>query len=192
MIRPQKHTVSKVSVVLMITCSIFTGCTGESSKPYHYEIHDGLIVREGNNIAGKAQEFPVKKSFSGGGVLSCSDCHDNITPNPEKRELLEWHDDIMFDHDSENRWCIDCHDLNERNSLRLASGKLLDFDNSHKLCGQCHGVKLRDWKAGVHGKRIGEWNGRKEYFLCVHCHDPHTPRFEKIKPEPPPVKQEDL
>jgi len=98
----------------------------------------------------------------------------------------------MFNHDSENRWCLDCHDLKNRDYLRLASGKLLDFKESYKLCGQCHGEKFRDWKVGVHGKRTGEWNGKKEYLLCVHCHNPHSPKFKELTPEPPPVAQEDI
>ena len=103
--------------------------------------------------------------------------------------ILEMHEDIVesFTHDNENRWCLDCHDANVRDSLRLASGKLLDFKESYKLCGQCHGDKLRDWKVGVHGKRTGEWNGQKQYLLCVHCHNPHSPRFKMINPEPPPI-----
>jgi hypothetical protein len=40
----------------------------------------------------------------------------------------------------------------------------------------------------VHGKRTGEWSGRKIYRLCVHCHDPHQPRFRPITPKPPPVQ----
>ncbi|WP_319499904.1 cytochrome c3 family protein [uncultured Draconibacterium sp.] len=128
------------------------------------------------------------------GIFPCNDCHSEIEPNPERRELVDMHDDItaIFNHDSDNRWCLDCHDLNNRDSLRLASGKLLDFKESYKLCGQCHGLKLRDWKVGVHGKRTGEWNGKKEYLLCVHCHNPHAPKFELLTPEPPPVMQENI
>ena len=39
----------------------------------------------------------------------------------------------------------------------------------------------------MHGKRIGMWNGKKTYFLCVNCHNPHAPRFKALKPEPPPI-----
>ncbi len=124
----------------------------------------------------------------------CNDCHADQEPNPARRELIDMHDDIsgMFDHDKENRWCTDCHDLNQRDSLHLASGERIGFDVSYKLCGQCHGDKLRDWKVGVHGKRIGMWNGRKEYFLCVHCHNPHSPRFKPLEPKAPPTRPEDI
>lgn len=142
----------------------------------------------------KNAEIAVEQPPFTEGIFPCNDCHSEIVPNPVRRELVDMHDDIsaIFNHDSANRWCLDCHDMNKRDSLRLASGKLLDFKESYKLCGQCHGEKLRDWKVGVHGKRTGEWNGKKEYLLCVHCHNPHTPKFKEITPEPPPVLQEDI
>ena len=138
----------------------------------------------------KNEEIAVSPPPFSDGIFPCNDCHSSQTPNPVRRKLVDFHEEIsdMFNHDSQNRWCLDCHDLNNRDSLKLASGKLLDFKKSYKLCGQCHGDKLRDWKVGVHGKRIGEWNGKKEYFLCVSCHNPHSPKFAQLKPEPPPVK----
>jgi hypothetical protein len=126
------------------------------------------------------------------GIFPCNDCHKFQKPVPVRRKL-NWHEDIteIFNHDSQNRWCLDCHDFNNRDSLKLASGQLLDFKESYKLCGQCHGDKLRDWKVGVHGRRTGYWNGKKQYFLCVSCHNPHSPKFKPIKPEPPPVREDE-
>ena len=49
-----------------------------------------------------------------------------------------------------------------RDQLHLASGEPVPFDESYRLCGQCHGEKYRDWRAGVHGRRVGEWNGAKQ------------------------------
>jgi len=119
-------------------------------------------------------------------IFPCSECHSEMKPNPKKRELEDMHDDIILKHDEKNRWCLDCHDSNNRDKLHMASGKLLDFTESYKLCGQCHGPKLREWKNGIHGKRTGFWNGKKKYLLCAHCHNPHSPKFKKIKPEPAP------
>jgi hypothetical protein len=122
------------------------------------------------------------------GIFPCSQCHNkDLKPNPQRRKL-EMHDDIVLNHDEKHRWCLDCHDLQNRDMLHLASGQLLDFKESYLLCGQCHGEKFRDWEKGVHGKRTGSWNGQKQYLLCVNCHNPHSPRFKKLKPEPPPVK----
>jgi uncharacterized CHY-type Zn-finger protein len=118
----------------------------------------------------------------------CSMCHEDLETNPERRLLEEMHDDIEFKHDEENRWCLDCHDTANRDMLHSAGGELIDFKESYKLCGQCHGPKLRDWKAGIHGRRTGNWNGQKQYLLCAHCHDPHSPKYKSMKPEPPPKK----
>lgn len=122
------------------------------------------------------------------GIFPCSECHADMEVNLQRRELEDFHDDIIFKHDETNRWCFDCHDAHNRDMLHTASGELIDFTESYKLCGQCHGPKLRDWRAGIHGRRTGNWNGQKQYLLCAHCHDPHMPKFKKIKPEPPPER----
>ena len=170
---------------------LFFGC---KNRRDNFEINNIYKETEGNIRPVPSQEFAVEAPPFSDGAFPCTDCHANFPPNPAKRILVEWHEEIsaVFDHDSENRWCLDCHDVNKRDSLRLASGKLLDFKESYKLCGQCHGDKYRDWKVGVHGKRTGEWNGKKEYLLCVSCHNPHSPKFQELTPEPPPVRQEDI
>jgi hypothetical protein len=166
--------------------SIMAGCTssGEGYNNIKYlDTSSDVTARNKSN-----EQIAVSPPPFTDGIFPCNDCHKDQKPNPVRRKLVDMHDSIsdIFNHDSQNRWCLDCHDLNNRDSLRLASGKLLDFKESYKLCGQCHGDKLRDWKVGVHGKRIGEWNGKKEYFLCVTCHNPHSPKFKQLKPEPPP------
>ena len=121
-------------------------------------------------------------------IFPCSECHADMDVNPERRELEDEHVAIseMFNHASEQRWCLDCHNQDDRDKLRLANGDPVSFEESYILCGQCHGTIFRDWKAGIHGKRTGEWNGKKQYRLCVHCHNPHSPKFKPIKPLPPP------
>ncbi|MDA0322085.1 MAG: hypothetical protein O2923_05130 [Verrucomicrobia bacterium] len=126
-------------------------------------------------------------------VFPCSDCHDGSEEvNRTRRPLEDFHEEIILKHDEKNRWCLDCHDAQNRDKLHLASGELLDFEESYKLCGQCHGPKLRDWRAGDHGKRTGSWSGAKQYLLCVHCHNPHAPKFGSLQPLPPPVRPEDI
>ncbi len=125
------------------------------------------------------------------GIFPCSECHKDLEVNTNRREL-SFHEDIQLKHHAEEqRWCLDCHNPTDRDKLRLASGKLIPFTESYYLCGQCHGTHFRDWKAGVHGKRTGMWNGKKEYRLCVHCHNPHQPRFKPLEPLPPPLRPED-
>ena len=125
-------------------------------------------------------------------VFPCSQCHAETDVVNRTRRTVDFHDDVHFDHDAEHRWCLDCHDAQHRDKLRLADGSLLDFTQSYLLCAQCHGTKFRDWKAGEHGRRTGSWSGQKVYLLCVHCHDPHSPKFKPIHPMPPPQRQEDM
>jgi len=117
------------------------------------------------------------------GIFPCSSCHNKaMPPNRTRRVLTDFHTDIDLRHDTEHRWCLDCHDADNRDQLHLASGEAVKFEESYKLCGQCHGEKYRDWRAGVHGRRVGQWNGQKQYLLCVHCHSPHQPHFKPMTP----------
>jgi hypothetical protein len=122
------------------------------------------------------------------GIFPCSDCHNDLPVNRTRRTLADMHTEIVLKHDEEHRWCLDCHDAEKRDVLHLASGEHVPFEESYRLCGQCHGEKLRDWRAGVHGRRTGEWNGRKQYLLCAHCHNPHQPKFAAMAPKPAPVR----
>ncbi len=126
------------------------------------------------------------------GIYPCSDCHDGENVDTKRRKLEGYHEEIVFEHDAENRWCLDCHDAKNRDQLRRADGSPIPFTESWRLCGQCHGPTLRDWKAGDHGKRTGSWNGPKQYLLCVHCHNPHSPKFKPLPPKAPPQRPEDV
>jgi hypothetical protein len=136
------------------------------------------------------QEFPVAPPPMTEGLFPCSNCHASMQANRTKRELKEEHTDIKLHHAETMRWCLDCHDAKNRDKLRLFNGDLIDFTESYRLCGECHGPQYGDWKAGIHGKRVGYFagSGKRTYFLCAHCHDPHQPPFKPLKPEPPPHK----
>jgi len=136
--------------------------------------------------------YRVRQSLAYEDYFPCTDCHAEMEVNRERRELEEMHDDIQLDHGPKERWCFDCHNPDDRDSLRLANGTLIGFDESYRLCGQCHGTIFRDWRAGIHGRREGYWNGAKSYLLCAHCHNPHAPRFQAIEPLPPPVRPQFL
>jgi Doubled CXXCH motif (Paired_CXXCH_1) len=127
------------------------------------------------------------------GIFPCSQCHQG-QGDRQPREL-GFHEDIqdrLRRHAPQRRWCLDCHDFGTRDMLHLSSGELVPFTESYRVCAQCHYDKYRDWRLGIHGKRVGRWNGPKTYLLCVNCHDPHSPRFKPLAPERPPRRPEDL
>ena len=176
----------KIGIILfMLTVPGFNGCNQDKQtlqeQPISSEVNTGFA-------ADSTILIPVG-SFSSD-YFPCSMCHDELPLNTQRRKLVDMHDDIVFDHDSANRWCLACHSATTRDSLVLAGGQLLGFPESYRLCGQCHGPKYRDWRLGIHGKRTGNWNGQKQYFLCVQCHDPHSPKIKPLQPMPPPRRPE--
>ncbi len=70
-------------------------------------------------------------------------------------------------------------------------GNPISFNQPQKLCGKCHGQIYRDWRDGIHGKRIGSWRdgGKKRWWVCTECHNPHDvqPGFKQLAPEPAPA-----
>ncbi|MBI3924832.1 MAG: hypothetical protein HY319_04765 [Armatimonadetes bacterium] len=155
------------------------------------EFREILDVDPLEGLDGSDAEFPVPPPPLDEEYFPCSGCHDPEMDNPKRRELEE-HLDIQLNHGDKSRWCLDCHDFQDRDSLKLAGGQKIPFTESYRLCGQCHGTQYRDWRVGIHGKRTGYWNGPKRYLLCAHCHWPHEPRFKSLKPLPPPVRPEYL
>jgi hypothetical protein len=119
------------------------------------------------------------------GIFPCSQCHDGGgDPAARARRPLEFHGEVQdrLAHLGSQRWCLDCHDFQDRDALHLSGGERIPFSESYALCGQCHYDKYRDWRLGIHGKRVGRWDGAKTYLLCVHCHDPHAPAVKALVP----------
>jgi len=163
--------------VILVVLALTALLTASDSKPAASPSQEGQKHEE-------RVELPPPPFTEG--IFPCSTCHASMKPNRTRRALM-MHTEIELKHDEEHRWCLDCHDADNRDWLHLASGERVSFEESYRLCGQCHGEKLRDWRVGVHGRRTGSWNGPKTYLLCVHCHNPHQPRFRPIAPKPAPV-----
>jgi hypothetical protein len=171
----------------LVRCGPASGSSDEESASASLASESTLGAT--NVVGDEPKSFHVPPPPFSEGVFPCSSCHDPELPvNTKRRKLKTAHQEIVLEHDAEHRWCLDCHDAADRDSLHLASGEKVPFDESYRLCGQCHGDKYRDWRVGVHGRRTGNWDGEKQYLLCVACHNSHSPHFKPIKPEPPPKR----
>lgn len=125
------------------------------------------------------------------GTWPCSDCHEPDLPTrTTPRKLETAHQELALRHGPERMWCFDCHDVKNRDRLRIAGGALVDFEEAHVLCAQCHAKQHRDWQNGAHGLRTGSWAGTMVVQRCVHCHDAHAPRFKPLQPMPAPKRPE--
>jgi hypothetical protein len=123
-------------------------------------------------------------------TFPCSSCHADLPQRPERRKLALFHTarNQELNHGDTEYWCYQCHSARDIDKLVvIASGQLVSYDEAYRLCGSCHGDKLRDWKAGVHGKAMGNWRGEKIRRSCTGCHNPHKPKFAALQPEEPPI-----
>jgi hypothetical protein len=187
-----------LALVALVSVAFLAAAPCLAEKVKEFDRSGRLVVTEkptsdvqpNYSIKNKTPEkiYPVPRPpWSDDLIFPCSQCHDKMQPpNLKPRPMTEYHTEIILHHAESQRWCTDCHNAKNRDKLRLNSGELIDFTESYRLCGQCHGDKYRDWKAGIHCKRTGNWNGDKQYLLCVHCHNPHDPKFKPLQPMPPP------
>ena len=174
-------------LLLSYSGSVFAGQGETHAKAPKEEVPFDIPVEEIAKYLAPMNELKLLKDLE---FESCSECHDeDWETNPERRALDEPHDEYpgkFVNHDSKNRWCLDCHSTKNRDKLRLINGKLIEFKEYYRLCEQCHKRIYREWKMGVHGKRTGYWNGEKEYMHCAQCHNPHNPPFKPLEPMPVP------
>jgi len=186
-------------LIAVICLPVFSQALADQKEP------EGETVLKAPNDQEDETVYPVPPPLVYQGLYPCRACHRKDTrgvssqadrgksflgkflraPDPRPRILVRMHRDINLMH-SERQWCLDCHNSDERNYLRLINGETIPFEKSYQLCGQCHGLIYRDWKRGIHGRRVGQWNGKKLYLLCAHCHDPHRPQFRKLMAQDPP------
>lgn len=118
----------------------------------------------------------------------CDDCHENIEPSLVQKSFFSAHPEVELKH-GVNNYCLTCHSLNNREALRDINGHDVSFARSELSCLQCHGTIYRDWERGVHGRMNEYWDktkGEVKKLTCVQCHDPHNPKFKKMRPAPAP------
>ena len=120
-------------------------------------------------------------------TVSCSTCHATRKPNFKNKttkDLNEFHGSLAFAHGSIS--CLSCHNSNDYDSLKLADNTRIEFRDVMTLCAQCHGPQKRDFDHGAHGGMTGFWDrSRGPQFKnnCIDCHNPHTPKFPKMRPD---------
>jgi hypothetical protein len=163
---------------LSLAC-IATGCTMNPRQPVQTEVKTQTISIE--------PRIPLIPTYP------CSGCHATRTPRPERHKLVEFHvvRNAEFSHGADAFWCYQCHSLKDVDHLVTSTGEPVTFDEAWRVCTSCHGDKLDDWKAGLHGLILGDWNGVKHKKSCPACHNPHDPRYPSIEPErmPAPIRK---
>jgi hypothetical protein len=125
-------------------------------------------------------------------MFPCSDCHKKLEINYTPRQLKEKHADLVVDHGNDRFWCTACHDGKGMDFLASKDGRRIDMDHGYLHCGECHFKAHKDWEYGVHGLRIGMWQGTRVLRTCTECHDAHRPQTVLETPVPAPVNRANL
>jgi len=190
--------------LLNVKCSDSTGGVLWWGDPFDGTVPMGDMPIEADYTHGEAVVKPRTDQLLLYPVCGVA-CHNGTFPAPVEPDApprtLTLHTDIIPDalnlqHGNGGLWCLDCHDATTRNMFVDNAGGLIDFNQPQQLCGKCHGQVYRDWRDGLHGKRIGEWatTGRKRWFVCTECHNPHDVQqgvlesgFFQLEPEAAPM-----
>lgn len=157
------------------------GRTGPGGRPFE------VVVREPGR-AGQDRRFGVRTFAialrSEQPVASpCSSCHrPGVSAlRPEGRRNA--HRNFLPRHpDRGGSRCSTCHAEGNVEMLALVDGTRVPLAHAYALCGQCHYPQAEAWAAGVHGKRLDAWRGRRVVLGCADCHDPHDPSLEPRTP----------
>ncbi len=118
----------------------------------------------------------------------CQDCHQIFETERVFTVQPRHHQDISMNHGM-NVYCVNCHNMEDRNRLVLDGGRTTGYDQVEQLCAKCHGPTFRDWQKGMHGKTMDSWQrdtGNPRRLGCTECHDPHAPAFARMAPLPGP------
>ncbi|HEC28396.1 MAG TPA: hypothetical protein ENI65_02245 [Gammaproteobacteria bacterium] len=186
-----------------VKCSPKTGAVLWWGDPYEGTVPMGKMPIKADYSKGVAVVKPRSAKMALLPICGTA-CHNGTYPPLPKNKRprkLTMHTDIVPDslnlqHGRGAIWCLDCHNTKKRNKFVDNFGDEIDFNQPQKLCGKCHGPIYRDWRDGIHGKRIGQWatTGKKRWFVCTECHNPHDVQqgkrnsgFAQLAPEPAPI-----
>jgi hypothetical protein len=139
--------------------------------------------------------FDVIPSRRDGDMHPCSNCHQWVTANPEPRKLKTPHDNFELKHGLHGHgefWCFTCHRQDKQPGLETLEGEPVGFEHAYVVCSQCHASQARDWAMGLHGKRVGNWQGKRQVLNCTACHYQHSPAIAPREAMPGPVMRAGL
>ncbi|MHB1194739.1 MAG: hypothetical protein ACYC6F_17065 [Longimicrobiales bacterium] len=162
------------------------GRTGPGGEPFE------VVVREpgraGQDRWFGRRTFPIALRSDQPVAAPCSSCHrpGQAALRPEGRQNA--HRNFLPRHpDRGGSQCRTCHAVGNVEQLQLIDGTRVPLAHAYALCGQCHYLQVDAWAAGVHGKRLDAWRGRRVVLGCADCHDPHQPAVQPRNPYPGPT-----
>ena len=141
-------------------------------------------------IFANAPEFDVIPSKKNPEMHPCTNCHQWTRGDTNPRKLKAPHDDFELKHGLHGKgkfWCMTCHNEDISRGLVTLEGEKVDYNDAYVICSQCHSHQARDWVYGAHGKRVGNWQGKRQILNCTACHYQHSPAVKPRAPLAGPV-----
>ncbi|MEW5800987.1 MAG: hypothetical protein AB1847_02675 [bacterium] len=150
-----------------------------------FGISSNLFAQSSGSFIQSSLPFQLPAREDALEAYPCTGCHQDLpAQSTEDGATSQEHNQISVQHGG--LWCLDCHEPEDRDTLRAIDHRRVGFSDMEQLCGGCHASEYRDWSKGIHGKLLGSWNGVRLGLRCVECHDAHRPEPMTLKPEPPP------
>ncbi len=141
-------------------------------------------------IFADAPEFEVIPSQKTPELHPCTNCHQWTLGDTRPRKLETPHDNFELKHGLHGKgkfWCMTCHNEDISRGLVTLEGDKVDYEDAYVVCSQCHALQARDWVYGAHGKRVGNWQGKRQVLNCTACHYQHQPAIRVRSPMGGPV-----
>jgi hypothetical protein len=162
------------------------GLTGPGGEPFEVAVRDP--GRAGHDRRIGLRTFSIALRDDPPTELVCASCHrpGQVAIRPERTESA--HRNVLPRHpERAGTACGTCHAPDDVEQLVLLDGERVPLGHAYLLCAQCHYSQVEAWAAGVHGKRLDGWRGRRILMGCADCHDPHQPGLQPRTPFPGPI-----
>jgi hypothetical protein len=163
------------------------GRTGPDGRPFEVALRteaDGHVRRFGQ----AALSLALRTGAADLTQYPCTACHMGRGTVLRDERTPDAHANIQPTHPQETgAACATCHSPANVESLALRGGEAVTLDHAYRVCAQCHFSQADAWAAGVHGKRLDGWQGRRVVMGCTDCHDPHAPALQPRLPFRPPT-----
>lgn len=160
------------------------GWTGPGGQPFEVILRTpGSASYLHRQIGRETFALPARTSDLTLTQYPCTSCHQGAVASGDLP--VDRHPDVRTIHPATAE-CTTCHASTSVDRLVVAGSEPVSLNHAYQLCAQCHFSETDAWAAGIHGKRLDGWSGRRVVMNCADCHDPHRPQIEPRIPYPGP------
>ncbi|HSJ23117.1 MAG TPA: hypothetical protein VK929_00435 [Longimicrobiales bacterium] len=168
--------------------AVVHGRTGPDGAPFDVTLRTPGDAGHARRFGTHTIDIALRSGDVGVIQYPCTACHLGRALDLQEERMAGAHADLQVTHPRETgAACRTCHSADNVELLALRSGEQTTLDHAYRICAQCHFSQADAWAAGIHGKRLDGWQGRRVVMGCTDCHDPHAPALHVRLPFRPPA-----